>query len=342
MRSAFAFPVALVLAGCGSSAPPPAAPEPSVMVTLAKPVRGSLPNLITAYGSAAPSIDGSQTLSVPQAGQVTRLGTTPGAAVSAGQVLVVFTVDPAAVSAFQQAQSALAAAQKQRGTTAQLLGQQLATQDQLTQADKAVTDAQAALTALQRTGGGRAVQTLRAPFDGIVTTIAVAQGDRTQPGAALLTVARTGSLVVTVGIDPAARSAVHVGDAATLQRLGGGAAMPGKVLRVDSALNLKTRQVDVDLNFPSGALLPGEALKVAIHSGEVAGWVVPHRAVVTANGDARVYQVANAKAVPVKVTLFLSTPDGDVVEGPIDPNRRLVVDGAYQVTDNIAMRWVGR
>lgn len=341
MRVALAAPIAVLLASCGST-PPPAAPDPSVLVTLETPVRGSLPNLVTAYGSAAPSINGSNTLSVPQGGQVTQLSITPGAAVRAGQALIVFTVDPATLSAYQQAQSALTAAQKQRATTAQLLGQQLATQDQLTQADKAVSDAQAALTALQRAGGGRAVQTLRAPFDGIVTAIAVAQGDRTQPGAALLTVARTGSLVVTVGIDPAARAAVKAGNAATLQRLNGGATLPGTVLRVDSALNPKTRQVDVDLNFPSGALLPGEALKVAIHSGEITGWVVPHRAVVTANGDARVYQAANAKSVPVKVTVLLASADGDVVEGPIDPKRRLVVDGAYQVTDGGAVRYVSR
>jgi len=333
--------IAVLLAGCGASKPAPA-PDPSVFVTLQKPVQGSLPNLLTAYGSAAPSINGSQTLSVPQAGQVTRLATTPGGAVRAGQTVAIFTVDPAAVSTYQQAASALNAAQKQRATTEQLLGQQLATRDQLTQADKAVTDASAALAALQRTGGGRAVQVLRAPFDGIVTNIAVAQGDRTQAGAALVTIARTGGIVVTVGVDPASRPSLRVGQSATLERLSGGAALAGKVLRIDSALNPKTRQVDVDVGFPPGALLPGEALRVGIRIGDVAGWVVPHRAVVTANGDVRLYQVSNGKAVPVKVSLLLVTPGGDVVAGPVDPGRRLIVDGAYQVSDGASVRWAGR
>jgi len=335
------FVGALLVAGC-SAAPQAPAPTPSVLVTVERPFRGTLPDLLTAYGSAAPSLNGSQTLSVPQPGQVVRLAITPGAAVRARQPLLVFTVDPTSLAGFRQAQSALSAAQKQRNTVTQLLGQQLATRDQLTQADKAVADAAAALDAMRQSGNGEAVHTLTAPFDGIVTAIPVAQGDRTAPGAALLTVAKSSGIVVTVGVDPAARTRVRVGQSASLERLSGGASVTGRVLRIDSALNPKTRQIDVDLGFPAGALLPGEALKVGIRVGDVAGWVVPHRAVVTAGGDTRVYQVAQGKAAPVKVTVALASVASDVVRGPLDPRRLLIVDGAYQVEDNAAVRWAPR
>jgi RND family efflux transporter MFP subunit len=326
----------LALFGCGPSPAPP--PMPSVLVTVVQPARGSLPNLVTAYGSAEPALDGSETLSVPQPGQVTRLAITPGSAVRKGQPLVVFSVDPMTLSAYQQAVSALSAAQKQRATTAQLLSQQLATRDQLTQADKAVSDAASALNALRQAGGGEAVRTFRAPFDGIVSTIPVAQGDRTQAGAALLTIAKTSAIVATVGVDPAARSSLQVGQSASIERLGGGPPAIGRVLRVDSALNPKTRQINVDLGFSGASFLPGEAVRAAIDIGKVTGWVVPHSAVVTANGKARVYQVVLGKAVAIEVTVGLTGTTSDVVRGPIVANRGLIVDGAYQVTDGGAVR----
>lgn len=299
--------------------------------------------MLPAYGSARPSNDGAQVLSSAQPGQVTSLLVAPGAAVHAGQALLSFTLAPTARTTYEQAASALAAAQKQRATTAQLLGQQLATREQLVQAEKAVSDAQIALSGLSREGAGQSVKTFTAPFDGIVTAITAAQGDRTAPNAPLMTVARTRDIVITVGIAPEDRANVRAGQEATLQRLSGGASIAGHVLRVSSALNIRTRMMDADIAIPAGAILPGEGLRADIHTGDVQGWSVPHAAVVTANGPAHIFQMQSgpiqsgrAKAVPVEV--IQSAPSGDVVRGPIDPKAPLIVDGAYQVEDGMAVR----
>ncbi len=329
--------ILLTMAACGNKPAPPA-PTPSVLVTTQSVVHGSLPDTVEAYGSTQPSLNGSQTLSVAQPGQVRQLSVTPGQAVHTGQPLVTFVTAPSSRSSYQQAQDALAAAQKQRASTAQLLSQQLATQDQLVQADKALTDAAAALAALQAEGAGQGTHTLTAPFDGVVTAVAVAQGERTQAGAALITVGRTSDLVVTAGVDPSQRSRLRLGQDAVLERLAGGAALRGRVIRVDSALNAKTRLIDVDLSFATGALLPGEAMRADITVGQVTGWVVPHRAVVTANGAPRIFQSVSGKAKAVPVTLTLSAPGGDVVQGALDPTKPLIVDGAYQVSDGDAVR----
>lgn len=340
---AFVFTVmTVVLAGCGNSAQPDQAPTPKVLVGLQTMTRGSATDWLTAYGSAAPSINGSQTISVPQPGQVSRLGVAPGAAVHAGQMLVVFTTAPSSVSVYKQAVTTLATAQRQQGTTAQLLTQQLATRDQLAQADKAVADAEAAIAALKSEGAGQAVRTLAAPFNGVVTNIAVAQGDRTQPGVPLLTIARTGDIIATVGVDASDRARVHDGQRARIAKLNGGAPIPGRVIRVDAVLNLKTRLIDVDLTFPANALLPNEALRGEIAVGQVGGWLVPHRAVVTAGGPTRIYQEVGGKAHAVPVRLLLAGDTVDVVDGKADPNRRLIVEGAYQVADGDAVRWVSR
>lgn len=339
MKRLIVLSSALALAGCGGSASTDSqAPTPSVLVGIERAQRGSLPATIVAYGTAGPALNGTQTFSEAQPGQITALMVSPGIAVRAGQPLATFVTAPASRSSYEQAASALAAARKQQASTAQLLSQQLATQDQLVQANKAVGDAQAALAALQADGAGQPVRTLVAPFDGIVTAVPVAQGDRIQPGAPILTVARKGGLVVTVGVDPADRASVAVGQTATLQRLTGGAAMRGRVVRVDSALNAQTRLIDVDLGFAAGLLLPGEAIQAGIQTGQVTGWVVPHQAVVTAGGAPRVFQVAGGKAKAVPVRIALASDQGDVVEGALDSGKPLIVAGAYQVNDGDAVR----
>jgi hypothetical protein len=166
----------------------------------------------------------------------------------------------------------------------------------------------------------------------------VAQGDRTQPDAALITVARMRDIVITVGIQPEDRARLRAGQGASLQRLSGGAPIPGHVLRVASALNTRTRMIDADIAIPAGAVLPGEGLRADIHTGDVRGWLVPHAAVVTASGPAHVFQMQGGKARSVAVQVMLSGRDGDVVQGPLDPHAPLIVEGAYQVDDGQAVR----
>lgn len=328
----------LALAGCGQSKVQ-TQPAPSVAVTATKPARGSLWAQVTAYGSAGPSQNGAQTINAAQPGQIADLLVVPGATVHAGQPLLHFAIAPTARSAYVQASDALAAAQKQRATTAQLLNQQLATADQLAQADKAVSDARATVDALAAEGAALPVRPLAAPFDGVVTAITVAPGDRTQPGAPLLTLARTSDIVVAVGVDPSVRAGIAIGQTAELRRLAGGPAIAGNVLRVGNALDPRTRMIDVELAIPRDALMPGEAMQAVIDTNRIAGWVVPHKAVVTAAGPARVFQAIQGKAKVVQIRVLLFAGANDVVDGPIDPADPLIVDGAYQVQDGDAVRF---
>jgi membrane fusion protein, multidrug efflux system len=310
----------------------------SVLVQTQMPRRGSAPAVVVAYGTAAPALDGGMTLSLQQDGRILGIDVTPGEAVRKGDKLIEFGASAAASSTYQQAVSAVALARSQRVHTAQLLGQQLATRDQLAQADKALSDAQSALDALQRAGGGRPEQSLAAPFDGTVATIPVAQGDRVQPGAPLLTLTRLDGLVVTVGIEPSERGRVTPGQMVRLDRLAGGAPLAGQVLRIDGVLNAKTRLVDADISVPIGAVLSGEAFRAAITVGDDRGWIVPHDAVLTGADGAYVFQVDGGKAVRVAVAIVGEAGNTDVVDGALDPKRALVVQGNYQLDDGAAVR----
>jgi membrane fusion protein (multidrug efflux system) len=310
----------------------------SVQVITIPPKAGSVPDIVTAYGSAAPALDGGMTLSLQQDGRVDAIAVTPGETVRAGERLMDFSASAAASSTFQQAVSALALAKTQRVHTAQLLSQQLATRDQLAQADKAVSDAQATLDALQREGAGHTTQTLTAPFDGIVAAIPVAQGDHVQPGTALLNLTHLDGLVVTIGIEPSDRAHVHAGQPVRLSRLSDETAIEGHVLRIDGVLNPKTHQIDADVSVPAGTVISGEAFRADITVGRLEGWVVPHPAVLIDEKGAYVFQIVDNKAVRIAVTLVGSDGTNDVVKGPINAGRTLVIAGNYQLDDGMNVR----
>ena len=72
--------------------PSPAVEEGSVLVTTIMPRKGSLPDIVTAYGTAGPAVDGSMTISLQSQGRVLRFDVMPGEAVKAGQPLLKFGV----------------------------------------------------------------------------------------------------------------------------------------------------------------------------------------------------------------------------------------------------------
>ena len=314
-------------------------PDASVLVHVVPARTGSMADLVTAYGSATYSLDSIVTLSLQQDGRVIGIDVTPGETVSAGQTLIEFGASAETASSFLQAQTALSLAQVQRKHAAQLLAQHLATRDQLAQADKAVLDAKSSLDALRREGAGNARQSLAAPFDGLVQTVPVARGQRVQPGTPLVTVARGGGMMVTVGIEPAQLARVHPGQEVSLAPLAGGAALPGKILRLDGQLDPRTRMVDVDISLPAaGGMLAGEAARAEITVGSFQGWLVPRAAITQEGHDLAIYQLAGDHAVRVPILLKAERGDQDLVTGGLDAQRPVVTEGAYQLTDGAAVR----
>jgi len=328
----------LALTACGSDTPDHDAGS-SVLITTARAVHGNEPVWLTAYGSATPLSTMLTTLNVNQPGQVTEILVTPGAGVRKGQPLLRFALAPGAYASYLQARSQLHVAREQLATTQSLLNRQLATRDQLAQAQKNLADAQTSVDALDREGAAQTVQTLVAPFDGVVVAAPVSPGERTQPGATLLTIAKAGGIVATVGVSPADAVRLHAGARARLQPLDGDSAtIDGRIERVDQSADPQTRLVDVDVAFKVNAVLPGAAVVARLAIGDASGWLVPHDAVVTADGEPHVFQVVSDTARAVPVTVAVPGTDKDLVTGKIDPSRPLVVSGAYQVEDGSAVR----
>lgn len=314
------------------------AQQPSVLVHTQPAQQGSLPEIVTAYGSAMPAPRGMMTLSLQQQGQVSSVDVTVGQSVRQNETLIDFTASAAERSTYDQAVAALSLANDQRTHALQLMAQHLATRDQLAQADKAVADARAALDALRREGAGEATRTITAPFDGVVSAIPVTQGQRVAAGAPLVTVTRQDGLVVTVGVEPGDRAKLQVGQPVALTPLTGGEPVQGSVARIDGMLNARTRKIDTDIAVSPGVVLAGEAFRADITVGQYAGWVMPHAAVLIDEHGAYVFQVNGAKAVRVNVDPLGTNGTTDVVRGPVNPSLPVVVAGNYQLEDGMAVR----
>lgn len=327
---------AFALAACsGSEAPDEAAV--SAAVTTVPLTQGSLPETMTAYGSAGPAVDAAQVISVQAPGRVTRWNVTAGTSVRRGQSLLTFTLAPSAVAAYQQAVTAQTLAHTQRDHVAQLLSQQLATRDQLDQAEKALQDAQSSLDAVVQQQGRSATLDVTAPFDGTVVSVDAQQGDNLQAGAALLTLQRADGLVVTAGVERDAMTRVQVGANAELVPIDGGTSMHGTVRRVAHALDPHTHQLAVEI-VTDGVLVSGEGFRADIAVGQWQGWLLPRDAVQGDEMDRHVFQVANGKAVNVPVKVLGESDHVTVASGALDAHLPLVTEGATQLDDGMAVR----
>jgi membrane fusion protein (multidrug efflux system) len=306
------------------------------MVQVEDPQHGSIPDVIVGYGVV--ESENIVTRSFQRDGQVSDIMVEVGDQFKKGDPLLNFGASPAAVVAYEQAKTALLLAQGTRARAQQLLDLKLGTRDQLEIAEKAVSDARLAKEMYEKQGSTTS-EMLEAPFDGVVTAISVSKGDRVAAGATLMTLAETDRIRLSVGIEPAQIGRVKPGLAVSLESL-----LPGRkpietqVKSIGAAIDPKTRLVPVFLGLSNASALPGESFKAAILAGTFEGWVVPRDAVAIDKKGAFVFQIDDEHAKKVNVNVLGSAGDSSVIEGDIDPQKKLVLSGSYQIADGDAVR----
>src|ERR1700716_2810168 len=160
------------------------------LVKVQDPKRGSIPDMVYAYGTATPTSSATVTASFQRDGQVADIFVEVGDQFKMGDQLLDFGASPAAVVAYEQAKTTKALAERSLARQQQLLKQQLTTRDQLENAEKAVSDAQLTLDMYEKIGSIKPSELLVAPFDGVVSAIVVSKGDRIAAGGPLMALAR--------------------------------------------------------------------------------------------------------------------------------------------------------
>lgn len=325
----------MILAVSGTAQAASDASGVPVQVTELK--KGSLPRVLTAYGSVQAGSSARETVTAPAAASVSRVYVRPGQEVARDAPLVRLTPSPGTSASFDQARTALRVASMLAARTREMVSQHLATQQQLADAEKSEADAKSNLSAL-RAQGADGPNTLRAPYHAVITALSATPGAIVAQGSALLELARPEGLVLSVGVVPSQAGAVTQGDPVTITPLGGDAAVSGTVLLRGSLVDPGSGLIPVEISLPRSGVLTGEMARADITTGRVQGFVVPHTAIlVNGQGEPYVVQAIDRAARKVSVEILGSQDDEDVIAGRLDANAPLVLKGNYQLEDGMKL-----
>jgi RND family efflux transporter MFP subunit len=314
---------------------------PTAFITVA-PVRSeAVDDLVLVYGVVQADPTGSFTLSAPKAAIVTRMLVRSGQTVSAGQPVVELANAPGSELAYKQAAAAAAFAKTDLARVQRLYDERLAASDQLGAAQKALADAEAALAAQVKQGAGSASQIIAAPAAGIVTNVAVANGDHVAQDAALVTVANADGAVAKFGIEPSS-GRFAAGQAVLIKPVSGGPPINSRLTMVGRSADQTTKTIDAiaPLNGAGGPI--GSAVQGQISTGRHTGLIVPRAAVVFDETGPHVFAVSANTAHRVFVTVGLDQGDNIEIKGPVQAGAQVAVQGAYELQDGMAVKVGGQ
>lgn len=319
---------------------------PVALVSTVPARQAVLANTVTAYGTLAFTAGQQMTINLPYAAQITRLWVANGQTVQRGAPLYDVAPDPAALSAFQQAQSAVTLAHRELQRNKALFAEQLATQSQVDIARKALDDAEHSVGALQLVKQRH----ITAPFDGEVIKVAVAQGDRVPADSPIMLLGRTGAGTLAhaiVGVEPAASLILRPGMPVELSLLDmppeqAATQFKGTISTIRNALNPQSRLIDVTVDIPAATpgLINGLTVKARIATNQTRHWVVPRSAVLHDSRGSYVYQVVNNTAHRVNVATQVTDAAQLGVDGALAPGEPIVATGNYELKDGMAVREV--
>ena len=314
-----------------------AEPQAVASVTVAAVRAGSLSDVVVAPGVIQAAAGASLTIASPKAAVVTRVSVGLGEAVRAGEPLITLADAPAAQLAYRQAADAAAFAQNDLVRVRRMLDEHLATNEQLSAAEKTLADAKAALEAQRTQGAGRPAQVIVAPAAGVVTALSAAVGDHVAQDAALLSLAPEGRLAAKLSIEPADAARVAPGQAVELKPVFGGAPVSSRLGAVARQADPATRAIDAAA--PLGAAWPvGAAVQAQIITGAHQGLTVPRAAVVFDETGPHLFTVSGGKAHRVFVTVGADHDQDIEVRGAIDAGTLVAVQGAYELQDGMGVR----
>ena len=191
----------------------------------------------------------------------------------------------------------------------------------------------------KRIGAGRALEQVRAPFDGVVASVPAAQGERLAAGAPVLQLARAGAQRVLLGVEPEDVSRVRPGmTVSVIAVFSAERKVEGRVAQVFGMINPQTQFVDVLVEVPGGGLLPGTRVRAEIQLNRQTEWIVPRSAVLRDALGAYIFQVRAGKARRVDVQTGLEQGGLITVQGNFVANDPVVSLGNYELQDGMAVR----
>ena len=316
----------------------PAAQAVSALVKTLKIEQHDIDSSLTAYGDVmSAKLD---TLSFPQAGQLTSMLVQPGQQLRKGEVLALLSTDPAAYAVWQQAVSAVSFAQAELHREEEMFTLKLLTQTQLDTARRQLQDAQAILASQEKLGGKTETAQLLAPVDGVITALVAAQGDRLPAGGAVLQMGESDRLRIQLGIEPSQHHLLRAGMKIAISTIQNPeAVIAARIAEVQNIVDPKSQLVNAIVLLPASAtLVPGMRVQGIVQLGHRKAWLTVRSAVLNDEKGAYIFQVAHDKAQRVAVTKISETATQFGLDGDIDPTLPVVISGNYELEDDMSVR----
>ncbi len=333
----------LVILGIACSALSYAGDSASVAVKTAVVIEKKIGETLIAYGVLDPDPDQVLSLSLPHAGLINRVWVRLGQRIKSGDKLLEVITAPDARMRYLQAQSAVDFASRELMRKQRLLKEQLATRAQVDAARKALRDARASLDALHKRGLDRTKETLRAPMDGIITRLDVAQGQRVQADTTAMLIAAEKRLIARLGVEAEDLGRLKPGTPVTITSVFvPEVKVESQIREVHAMINPRTHLVEVLSPIPEQQidhLVLGSRILGHIRLMPHQALVVPRSAVLNDNqSSAFVYTIRQGKARKIKVQTGMEQGDEIEIIGPLKAGDSIIILGNYELSDGMAIR----
>ncbi|PYL87201.1 MAG: hypothetical protein DMF17_03595 [Verrucomicrobia bacterium] len=314
---------------------------PIAQVQVARVERKTIAEKVTVYGSVVAQPGKTHSVSVAFETRVRHILVAPGQFVQENDPLVEFELSPGAQVQFQQAKNAAEAARKELKQTQERFNLKLATNQDLSAAEKTARDAEAQLTALQRAGAG-GDNRIHSDMAGVIAKVDVQDGQIVSPGGPLVEIVAESEIAVKLGVEPEDLSAVQEGAPITIFPVNDPTApkVEGSIRLVTRRIDPTTRLVDVYVALPEGTkLLLDQYVRGEIERTEKNALVVPRSAVLPNESRGfEVFTVANNHAVKHTVKIGAENPNEmQVIADDLHPGDPVVTVGNYELGDGMAV-----
>ena len=314
---------------------------PVAQVQVAKVERKTISEKVIVYGSVIAQPGKTHSMSVAFETRVRHILVAPGQFVQENDPLTEVELSPGAQVQFQQAKNAAEAARKELKQTQDRFNLKLATNQDLSAAEKTSRDAEAQLTSLQRAGAG-GDNRIHADMAGVIAKVNVQDGQIVPPGGPLVEMVAETEIEVKLGVEAEDLLAAQEGVSVTIFPVNDPTAdkVDGTVRLVTRRIDPTTRLVDVYVALPEGTklLLDGYVRGELEHS-EKDALVVPRVAVLPNQSRSyEVFTVANNRAVKRTVKVGLENQkEMQVIAADLHPGDLVVTVGNYELEEGMSV-----
>ena len=313
----------------------------AAQVQVVKVERKTITEKVIAYGSVVAQPGKTHSVSVAFETRVRHILVAPGQFVRENDPLTEIELSPAAQVQFQQAKNAAEAARKELKQTQERFNLKLATNQDLSAAEKTARDAEVQLATLQRAGAG-GDNRIHSDMAGVIAKVNVQDGQIVAAGSPLIEIVAESEIEVKLGLEPEDLSAARNGAPIIIFPVNDptAAKVEGSIRLVTRRVDPATRLVDVYVALPEGTkLLLDSYVRGEIQRTEKDVLVVPRPAVLpNESREYEVFTVANNRAVKHAVKIGAETPkEVQLIAEDLHEGDPVVTVGNYELEDGMAV-----